>query len=502
MSTNHENEFLEQLGGYDEPTSINIQRPVVDPQQYSPPSTQQGNGAHSAVTEDTSTDGSEGRESRPGPTAPQHSLGQDVPGRDARDDGPDTGPIAVARPESAHRAPPPPAVGVLDPGGAPASPRPPRRVAEAPGQFPQGGYQPHAQAHYPQYGQAAPQPPTWQAAPTPTPAHNSAPAGTAVVARSQRSANDLHRARKRPSKRGWRKWLYKASFETINVGESRDEIEVRLLTTAIKAPLSGPHSIVVTGGKGGCGKTVVTSAVATVFAQIRKKDPVLAADADPAQAANLPDRIAPEASSTFADVLAEQEIKRNSELRNYTGQNLETGLDVLAGPARVGGHTDLDAATYTDAHVRLQKLYNLLFTDTGVDFRHQVMKAVLDGADSLIMVASAIPDGLAGANIALEWLEAAGYKRLEPNMVIVINHIRAFDGRKDRKRTLRQVEEMKAEFVKRVPEDRIFELPYDPHIAEAGVLEFELLAPRTRRVLMKIAAATASGFGTAAGGSR
>ncbi|MCP3811875.1 hypothetical protein NLX62_05965, partial [Mycobacteriaceae bacterium Msp059] len=103
MSTNHENEFLEQLGGYDEPTSINIQRPVVEPQQYSPPPTQTGNGAHSAVTEDTGAAGNESREPRP--TAPQHSLGPDVPGRDARDDGSDTGPIAVPRPESVHRAP-------------------------------------------------------------------------------------------------------------------------------------------------------------------------------------------------------------------------------------------------------------------------------------------------------------------------------------------------------------------------------------------------------------
>lgn len=479
MSTN-ENEFFEQLGGYDEPTSINIRRPAIDPEQYPPP-TQPSNGAHAAA-DNTNSVTADRDSAGPGAAAPpQQSAPLGQTGR--VDDGPDTGPIAVQRPQPAHRVP----------------------VVEAAPQFYDSGYRPHPQApgHFPpppiQHGGPAP---SWRAAPTTAATQTSAAASAPVVARSQRSASDLHRARKRPSKRGWRKWLYKASFEKINVGESRDEIEVRLLETAIKAPVPGPQSIVVTGGKGGCGKTVVTSAVATVFAQIRQKDPVLAADADPAQAANLPDRIAPEASSTFADVLAEKEIRRNSDLRTYVGQNLDSGLDVLAGPARVGGHTDLDAQTYTDAQVRLQTLYNLVFTDTGVDFRHQVMKAVLDGTDALIMVASAVPDGLAGANIALEWLEAAGYKRLEPNMVIVINHIRAFDGRKDRKRTRRQVEEMKAEFVKRVPEDRIFELPYDPHIAEAGVLEFELLAPATRRVLMKIAAATASGFGTAGGGQR
>lgn len=485
MSTN-ENEFFEQLGGYDEPTSIQIRRPTAEQQQqFSQRLSQQNNGADSADSgeagnrrpADTGGDAGEVR-----PVAPQHSSGDEAR---RRDDGPDTGPIPVHRRTQEYRP----------------------TAEEQPSQFYHGGgYQPHAQtparASYAAHPQQQPQAPQWHPGPSVAPANLPAPVGAGVVARSQRSATDLHRARKRPSKRGWRKWLYKASFETINVGESRDEIEVRLLETAIKAPLSGPHSVVVTGGKGGCGKTVVTSAVATVFAKYRQKDPVVATDADPAQAANLPDRIAPEASSTFADVMAEVELRRNSDLRNYVGQNLDSGLDVLAGPARVGGHTALDAETYEQAHGRLQSLYNVLFTDTGVDFGHPVMKAVFDGTDSLIMVASAVPDGLAGANIALEWLEAAGYKRFEPNMVIVINHIRAFDGRKDRKRTRRQVEEMKAEFVKRVAEERIFELPYDPHIAEAGVLEYELLEPTTRRVLMKIAAATASGFGTAGGGHR
>lgn len=488
MSTN-ENEFFEQLGGYDEPTSIQIRRPTAEQQQqYSQQLRQSKNGAHSAATGETGnrepadTGGDAGADRAVASAESQTSL-SDVERR--RDDGTDTGPIPVHRQSQGSR---------------------PTTGQQQPPQFYHSGYQPPAQpqepASYAARPQQQPQAPQWHTAPSAAPANLPVPVGAGVVARSQRSATDLHRARKRPSKRGWRRWLYKASFEKINVGESRDEIEVRLLETAIKAPLSGPHSVVVTGGKGGCGKTVVTSAVATVFAKYRQKDPVLATDADPAQAANLPDRIAPEASSTFADVMAEADLRRNSELRNYVGQNVDSGLDVLAGPARVGGHTALDAETYASAHRRLQSLYNVLFTDTGVDFGHPVMKAVFDGTDSLIMVASAVPDGLAGANIALEWLEAAGYKRFEPNMVIVINHIRAFDGRKDRKRTRRQVEEMKAEFVKRVAEERIFELPYDPHIAEAGVLEYELLEPTTRRVLMKIAAATAGGFGTAGGGQR
>ncbi len=492
MSTN-ENEFFNELGGYDEPTSISITPTAEQRELYARMQNSGRNGAHSTAEEPSSNipNGAHA-EGRPnvGPQGVSADSSGEVAGR--FDGGPDTGPIEVQRAGSDYRAPAPHqpqaqyhgGYGQHHAGPPPMHPQPPL---------------PPQQPHYPAQQSWAAEAAAAVPDRTATPA---VPAAAAAVARVQRSASDLHQARKRPSKRGWRKWLYKASGSKINVGESRDEIEVRLLETAIKSPLSGPHSVVVTGGKGGCGKTVVTSAVATVFAKIRQKDPVVATDADPAQAANLPDRIAPEASSTFADVLAEEELRRNSDLRNYVGQNLDSGLDVLAGPARVGSHVALDEQTYKDAHERLQSLYNLLFTDTGVDFGHAVMPGVLASADSLIMVASAVSDGLTGANIALDWLDRAGYKRFEPNMVIVINHIRAFDGRKDRKRTQRQVLEMREEFTKRVAEDRIFELPYDPHIAEAGVLEYELLAPATRRVLMKIAAATAGGFGAVTGGQR
>ncbi|VBA62472.1 MinD/ParA family ATP-binding protein [Mycobacterium attenuatum] len=316
--------------------------------------------------------------------------------------------------------------------------------------------------------------------------------------RYQVKAADLTPRHTRASSRGWRKWLYKTSFGAINVGESADEIELRQLNTAIKSPLAGAHSVTVVGGKGGAGKTSLTSAVASVFADVRKKDPVLAADADPTQAANLPDRIAPQASASFSDVIAGKELHRNADLRNFVGQNTDTGLDVLAGPARANGTGELDAHTYTQAHQRLQLLYNLLFTDTAVDFRHPVMAAVLDHSDSLVLVASAAPEGLTGAVRALDWLERAGYGRFFGRMVLVINHIRVFENRRARKETKRLVADMRAQFANRMAGERIFEVPYDSHIAEAGVLELERLAPKTRRELLKICAAIASGFGSEA----
>ncbi|MBN7374144.1 MinD/ParA family ATP-binding protein [Mycobacteroides abscessus] len=487
MSTSHENDFFNQLG----PVPSQDNRP-----QWTQPTS-------SAAAPEQSQNSGQAAPAYPASAyEPQFDPQQHANGY-PQQSGPDTGPIAPAERQGAHHAEDPArGQGFLHAAIAGRN--------QQGAQVPQG---PHSAPSVYAPGPPTPGSPRYAGQPDPQfnpnyygmgpgEAQLTASFGSAAVVRNQRKANDLQRAVKRPPKRGWRKWLYSASFHTINPGESPDEIEVRLLETAIKSPISGQHSVTVLGGKGGCGKTSATVSIASVFARIRQKDPVLAADADTAQAANLPDRIAPEASATYADVLSEEVIERNSDLRNYVGQNLESGLDVLAAPARVGGHADLDAETYAKAHERLQKLYNLLFSDTGVDFHHPVMSGVLSNADSLVMVASTAPDGLAGANIALAWLDHHGYKHFETQMVIVINNIREARGRKERKRTARQVEEMKADFIKRVPAERIFELPFDPHIAEAGVVDLDLLRPKTRRTLMRIAAAVAGGFGATSDGRR
>lgn len=305
------------------------------------------------------------------------------------------------------------------------------------------------------------------------------------------------RPRRSLPSRGWRKWLHKGSFGAFNVGQSGAEVELRRVTAAIKSPLVGAHTVTVVGPKGGAGKTTVTSAIASIFADVRKKDPVLAADADPTQGANLPDRIAPEAVLSFSDVVARKELHRNADLRGFVGQNVESGLDVLAGAARADGSGLLDAPTFARAHERLALYYNLLFIDTAVDFRHPVMPAVLGRTDSLILVVSAVPEGPAGAARVLDWLDQSGYERWVSRLVLVINHIRVDESRRARKETKRlvaQIREMVPD-VEQGHNGHVFELPHDSHIAEGGVLELDRLAPKTHRELLRIAEAVASGFG-------
>lgn len=478
MTSSNEHDFFNQLGAAADAPQVPVPQPPAEPAQGAPEAEY---GQHS-VPEQRSGWGraiDTGHVPAPPPRTEQHQ--EFVP---------------PERQGLHHAPPPPPGTGYPAVGHAPAA---------AGGQQVWNG-QPQPQPQFDQvpprgYGndpfspgtriQQAPAPAVWGRAPgAPEPA---AQGGQGL--RDDLKASDMVRNRTIPSSRGWRKWLYKASFHTINVGESPDEIEVRQLLSTIKTPLVGTHTIAVVGGKGGAGKTTTTAALATTFAQIRKKDPVVATDADSAQAANLPDRIAPGSSASFSDVVAGNQLRRNADVRNYMGQNIESGLDVLAGPERSGGGGDLDSQTYEQALDLLELYYNLLFTDTGVAFKHPVMPAVLSRANTVVLVASSSVSELGGTWVALQWLENAGYDAQRMRMVVVINHPRPFDNRRDRKETEKRVADMKDKFARKVPKERIFEVPFDRHLAEDDVLDLDLLGKKTRRQLLRIAGAVATGFG-------
>jgi MinD-like ATPase involved in chromosome partitioning or flagellar assembly len=357
----------------------------------------------------------------------------------------------------------------------------------------------------PSAGPAQPAPPVQQ---TPSPSPSAPPrpetAAAAVhsdwgggrfsqeLMRDALRASDLIADYKIPSSRGWRKLLYQLTFKAVNTGESADEQELRRLRDTVGTPLRGTYSMVVLGGKGGAGKTTVAAAIGSTLAELRN-DKVVAIDTDPAQAANLAARIGPTAASSFRDILADEHLQRYSDMRSHVGQN-HFGLDVLASNQQLAGRQPLDAETYTDTHAQLERFYSLLVSDCGVDQEHAVMAGVLGAADTVVMVASAGPDGAEGAAKVMSWLSETGYSQLGSRMVLVINHIRGYTSRRDRKQSERLVATLVERFGRWVPAERIFIVPFDPHIANAGVLDLDQLRPRTRRRFLELTATLAAGF--------
>ncbi len=324
-------------------------------------------------------------------------------------------------------------------------------------------------------------------------------ATTWELMRDQLRASNLTPVRKIPPSRGWRKWLYSASFGRINPGESPDEQRLRALNATVDTPLRGTYSVVVLGGKGGAGKTTTAAAIGSTLALLRN-DKVVAIDADSAQAANLAARIDPRASSSFGEVIADQQLSRYSDMRSHVGQNA-AGLDVLASSPQAG-RSPVDAPTYTEAHRRLERFYSLLIADCGVDLQHPVTAGVLGCADAVVLVASAVPDGAEGAAKVMDWLSEMGYRQLASRMLVVINHIRPYSSRRDKKQSGQLVATLVERFGDWVGKDKVFVVPFDAHIANAGVLDLDQLRGQTRRRFLEITAMLASGFTATTEGRR
>ena len=62
---------------------------------------------------------------------------------------------------------------------------------------------------------------------------------------------------------------------------------------------------------------------------------------------------------------------------------------------------------------------------------HSAMSAVLDKADTLIVVSSGSVDGARSASATLDWLDAHGHEDLVRNSVAVINAVRPRSGKVD-----------------------------------------------------------------------
>ena len=92
-------------------------------------------------------------------------------------------------------------------------------------------------------------------------------------------SSELVPTRRIPPGRGWRKLLYIASFNLVNLGQSPDERYQGELETKIRSLLRGTYKIGVLG-KGGVGKSTISASVGSVFAELRQNDRVVAIDAD------------------------------------------------------------------------------------------------------------------------------------------------------------------------------------------------------------------------------
>jgi MinD-like ATPase involved in chromosome partitioning or flagellar assembly len=359
-----------------------------------------------------------------------------------------------------HRAEPPPAR------------RPPRPRLDAARQAPNGGPV-----------QSTPPMPTTKGAAVqpdsrPVPAAGEPPGAVSHIGvkPGKKSATKL------VSRRSWRRWFHKLT--RINVGLSRDEKYDLALRNRIRRSPRGAYQIAILGLKGGVGKTTVTVALGSMFAQVRR-DRILAFDAD-ASCGNLADRAGHQSGATVADLLADKDLTHYNDIRAHTSANA-VNLEVLPAEDYSTARRAFSEADWHYAADAVSRFYNLVLADCGAGLFDPVTRGVLSTASAVVIVTSASIDGARQAAVAIDWLRNNGHQDLLSRACVAINNVSPGD-------TNIAVGELVRQFEQYVQPSRVVALPWDKHIAAGTEIQLSLLDPAYKRKVLELAAALSDDF--------
>lgn len=290
--------------------------------------------------------------------------------------------------------------------------------------------------------------------------------------------------------RGWRRALLRSTGGLVNPGLSRYEAELRDDVRAIRGLLRGPcYKIGVFVGKGGTGKSTIATLVSSILAEFRSDDTVVAIDADPSFG-KLADRIAPDTTQTYWDLLSDEaagRLTRWSDLKAHLGSNAATGLWVLRGERRTQRRRLIDAGVYRATMGCLDRYANIAVIDCGQVLEHPVMDAILPDLNAAVIVGAIEPGAGLATGETLAWLAGAGYHMLVREAVIVLNDPRGRASRHTRAALLR-------DFTAHADGTTVL-MPFDEHLSAGGVVDSARgVSARTRRASIEIAAHVARGF--------
>ncbi len=381
-------------------------------------------------------------------------------------------------------------------------------------QYPQGAPQQHAMGHavpvpptnqnrraqsgpgHAYQGQREMQPYTEQAVPQ---SYSAPPVGQAAgqTAQAPQRASEamshvnVRSSAKLPPERGWRRWLL--VLTRINLGLSADEIYERELHAMIRKVVADPHrtnftssyKAAILGLKGGIGKTALTVLLGSVLATVRK-NPVLAIDANP-DAGNLVERSGVESKHSVAQVVASgKHLSTYNALRAHTSMN-EANLEVLAAEDYVDAQRSFSGSDWNAVTAVASPYYPIILADCGTGLFNEPATSILGSVWGLVIVTDTSVDGARRAATTLDWMRAHGYPDLINRCVVVINHTKPGSASAD-------IDDMKSQFARHVGEGRVFEVPFDRHIAEGVEINLSLVSGEVRRRVVEIAAALSENF--------
>ena len=292
-----------------------------------------------------------------------------------------------------------------------------------------------------------------------------------------RSAEQVEKPRKR-----WRS-LFKG--RTADADHFPDEA----LKESVRRPLPTPRTIAFINEGGGTGKTTSALLLGLTLASLRG-GPIVAVDASPG-CGDLANRVpAPKTPAGTVRTVVDRaaQITTYEDLRKHTN-TLSDGLDVLAADSSMSADAVFTGAAYEKLVALLRRHYELVITDCAAGMVSDVVSAVHDDADVVVIVSEG-GDGVRSSTWTANWmLEHAQrnprYKQLLDDAVVVVN------SRHDRTNanTAKIVD-----FYRGVVR-AVVELPFDQHLEGGNIVEMKRLSPATRHQLARFAGAVMAASG-------
>ncbi|MFM6979915.1 MAG: MinD/ParA family protein [Micrococcales bacterium] len=305
----------------------------------------------------------------------------------------------------------------------------------------------------------------------------------AAMLTADRLIDEKGRNRKAPES-GFRRFLYFASFRTINLGDSLKVRERKEVDARIGASIqSGTKFVPVLTRKGGVGKTTVTTLLGMAMALVRD-DRVIAIDANPDRG-TLAERVSKSTRFTVRDVVNRAaSIDGFTDFSNMVSRD-ETRLDVLASDSDPMLSEAFDEGDYNVVADMAARYYSIVLTDCGTGIVHSVMRPTLQRASGLVIVSGGSVDEARLASETLTWLEANGYGDLVRNSVVALNTA-------TQATQLVKLDEIEQHFKTRVR--AVVRIPYDRALAAGSVIRFKDLDKNTRAAARELAALVVDGL--------
>ena len=178
---------------------------------------------------------------------------------------------------------------------------------------------------------------------------------------------------------------------------------------------------------------------------------------------------------------------RRGDLGQYTHHQAAGHFDALISDEDPTRMAMVDQEQFERIHELLGRFYNMIMIDTGNNPKAANFVSALAASDVLVIPIQWTRDSVVTAGRLVDQLREAGREDLVTSAVTVVS---------DKGQTLKASPEQVAAWREWFTDTTgtIINVPFDPHIAEDGVLRWDALQEGTQRAFVRVAAAISHAF--------